>query len=39
MEYIWNSVNPVWQNMFQVYKNTYRQIVPVLFQSFLKALE
>ena len=36
---IWSSVNPVWKNMSQVLKITIKQIVPAMFQYFLKTLE
>ena len=39
MKNIWSSFNPVWKNMLQVHKISYKQIVPVLFQCFLKVLE
>ena len=39
MKNIENSVNSVCKNMCHIYKIMFKQIVPVLFQCFLKALE
>ena len=35
MKSMWSSVNPVCQNMSQVRKIMFKQVVPVLFQCFL----
>ena len=39
MKNMWNSVNSLYKNMPQVCKIMFKEIAPVLFECFLKALE